>query len=199
MEENKQQRSGRRMLVFLVVLFALPILAVLGMYQLDYRPGGSSHGELISPPKALQLSTLQDVRDKPFGAEQWTKKWNVVYVSDSGCEAECRKQVHLLRQIHVSLNKEIDRVQRFLIVPSAADSAELAALQTQYPDLIILAGDQAAPLAQQFDLPDQPAGTSGRVYFVDPLGNLIMSYPAGYDPKGLREDMTRLLKYSWVG
>jgi hypothetical protein len=184
MEENKQQRSGRRMLVFLVVLFALPILAVLGMYQLDYRPGGSSHGELISPPKALQLSTLQDVRDKPFGAEQWTKKWNVVYVSDSGCEAECRKQVHLLRQI---------------IVPSAADPAELAALQTQYPDLIILAGDQAAPLAQQFDLPDQPAGTSGRVYFVDPLGNLIMSYPAGYDPKGLREDMTRLLKYSWVG
>ena len=187
------------MLVFLVLLFALPILAVLGMYQFDYRPGGASHGELVAPPKTLQLAVLQDAHGKPFAAEQWKKKWNVVYVSDAGCAAECQKQVHLLRQIHVSLNKEIDRVQRVLIVPSAADSAELAALQSQYPDLVILAGDQATPLAQQFDLPNQPAGTSGRVYFVDPLGNLMMSYPADYDPKGLREDITRLLKYSWVG
>jgi cytochrome oxidase Cu insertion factor (SCO1/SenC/PrrC family) len=198
-EEIKQQRKGRRMLVFLIVLFVLPILAVLGMYQFDYRPGGASHGELIAPPKALQISTVQDAQGKPFGAEQWKKKWNVVYVSDSGCAAECQKQVHLLRQIHVSLNKEIDRVQRILIVPSATDPAELAALQKQYPDLAILAGDQAAPLAQQFDLPGQPARTSGRVYFVDPLGNLMMSYPASYNPKGLREDITRLLKYSWVG
>lgn len=187
------------MLLFLVALFVLPILVVLGMYQFDYRPGGASHGELIAPPKALQLPTLQDAQGKSFGTEQWKKKWHVVYVSDAGCAAECQQQVHLLRQIHVSLNKEIDRVRRVLIIPSAADPAELAALQAQYPDLVILAGDQAAPLAQQFDLPDQPANTSGRVYFVDPLGNLMMSYPAGYDPKGLREDITRLLKYSWVG
>lgn len=187
------------MLVFLVLLFTLPILVVLAMYQLDYRPGGASHGELIAPPKALQLAAMQDTQGKPFAAEQWKTNWHVVYVSTSGCAAECRKQVHLLRQIHVSLNKEIDRVQRILIVPSAAAPAELDALQKQYPDLVILAGTDAAALAQQFDLPGQPAGTSGRVYLVDPLGNLMMSYPAGFDPKGLREDMTRLLKYSWIG
>jgi hypothetical protein len=26
-----------------------------------------------------------------------------------------------------------------------------------------------------------------------------MSYPAGFDPKGMQKDLTRLLKYSWVG
>lgn len=198
-QETKQQRKGRRMLVFLVALFALPVLVVLTMYRIDYRPGGASHGELIVPPKALQLAPMQDLHGKPFGAAQWKSKWSMVYVSAAGCAAECRERVHLLRQIHVSMNKEIDRVQRILIVPAVADPAELAALQTQYPDLVILAGEQAAALAQQFDLSGQAAGTAGRAYLVDPLGNLMMSYPAGYDPKGLREDMTRLLKYSWVG
>lgn len=198
-QEIKQQRKGRRMLVFLVALFALPILVVLAMYQLDYRPGGSSHGELIAPPKTLQLPPVQDLHGKAFGAEQWKAKWNVVYIAASGCAAECQKQIHLLRQIHVSLNKEIDRVQRILLVPAVTGQAELAAIQQRYPDLVVLTGHEAAALAQQFALPGHPAGTAGRVYLVDPLGNLMMSYPPGYDPKGLREDMTRLLKYSWVG
>lgn len=178
------------MLVFLMALFVLPILVVLVMYQVDYRPGGASHGQLLAPPKALQLTPLTDQHGQPFAAEQWHKKWVMVYVAAGACDAGCQQQVHLLRQIHVSLNKEIDRVQRVLIAP-AADPAALAALQQQYPDLVILAGPPSAALAQQF-------GADG-VYLVDPLGNLMMHYPAGYDAKGLREDMTRLLKYSWVG
>lgn len=198
-QEIKQQRKGRRLLVFLVVLFVLPILVVLAMYRFDYRPGGSSHGELIAPPKALQLSPVADLHGKPFGNAQWKAKWSLVYVSAAGCATECQEQIHLLRQIHVSLNKEIDRVQRVLIVPSFTDQAELTLIQQNYPDLIVLAGPAAASLAQQFDLPGKPAMAAGRVYLVDPLGNLMMSYPSGYQPKGLREDMTRLLKYSWVG
>lgn len=198
-EVTPQQRKGRRMLVFLLVLFALPVLVVLGMYQFDYRPGGSSHGDLLAPPKGLRLPSTKTLQGEAFSADQWKKKWSVVFVSESGCNAGCQNSVHLLRQIHVSLNKEIDRVQRLLIVSNTADPAELAAIQLQYPDLVILAAPETAALARQFDLPGQPAGTSGRTYIVDPLGNLIMSYPSGFDPKGLREDMTRLLKYSWVG
>lgn len=193
-----QQRKGRRMLLFLLVLFALPVLVVLSMYRFDYRPGGASHGELLTPPKQLQLPAVHDLKGTAFEPAAWKKKWHLVAVSDTQCTADCRERIHLLRQVHVTLNKEIERVQRVLIVPHA-DIAELADLQTQYPDLVILTGDEAAALAGQFDLPGQPAATSGRAYIVDPLGNLIMSYPAGFDPKGLQKDMTRLLKYSWVG
>jgi hypothetical protein len=198
-QELNQQTKGRRMLVFLLVLFVLPILAVLVMYQLDYRPGGSSHGELIAPPKALQVPAMQTLQGKPCRAEQWKNKWSMIYVSASGCAEECQKQVHMLRQIHVSMNKEIDRVQRLLLIPAPTDQAELAAIQKKYPDLVVLTGSEAGALAQQLDLPGQPALTSGRVYLVDPLGNLMMSYPSDFKPKGLRGDMTRLLKYSWVG
>ena len=55
-----QQRKGRRMLLFLLVLFALPVVVVLSMYRFDYRPGGASHGELLTPPKPLQLPAVHD-------------------------------------------------------------------------------------------------------------------------------------------
>lgn len=187
------------MLLLLVVLFALPILVVLALYQLDWHPGGASHGELVVPPKLLQPGVQHDAQGKEFRAERLKGKWSMVYVDAAGCADACQARVRTLRQVHVSLNKEIDRVQRILLLPSAANTADIAALQQKYPDLIVLTGDDAAALAGQFDLPNQPAGTARRVYLVDPLGNLMMSYPQGHDPKGLRDDLTRLLKYSWIG
>lgn len=198
-QASTQQSKGRRMLIFLIVLFALPILVVLIMYQLEWRPGGGSHGELVAPPRALQFPPLHDLHGKEIRGDQWKSKWSLVYMDASGCAAECQQQIHMLRQIHVSLNKEIERVQRILVIPADTDKAGLAALQQKYPDLIVLAGNETAGLVSQFDLPGQPAGTSGRVYLVDPLGNLMMSYPQNHDPKGLRDDITRLLQYSWVG
>jgi hypothetical protein len=38
-----------------------------------------------------------------------------------------------------------------------------------------------------------------RVYVVDPLGNLFMFYEPDAPPKGLLEDMKRLLKLSHIG
>jgi hypothetical protein len=56
----------------------------------------------------------------------------------------------------------------------------------------------ADPLVAQ--LPDgaNAVGT-GRIYVIDPLGNLMMSYAADAKPKGLLEDMKRLLKLSSIG
>ena len=197
--EPQQQRKGRRMLLTLLVLFSLPLLAVLSMYWLDYRPGGASHGDLLTPPKPLHPPAIADLHGTPFNAEQWKTKWHLVMIAEGNCAEECQQRVHLVRQIHVTLNKEIERVQRVLIVPNAADKTGLAELQQQYPDLIILVGAEATALAGEFDLPGQPGNTSDRTYVVDPLGNLMMSYPAGFDPKGMQKDLTRLLKYSWVG
>ncbi|MDR2220840.1 MAG: hypothetical protein LBE24_09750 [Methylobacillus sp.] len=199
MAGTTQQRKGRRMLLIMLVLFLLPLLVVLIMVGLDYRPGGESHGELVKPPRALLAPALTDWQGRDFSAEQWKDKWHLVVIANETCDADCQQRVYLVRQVHVMLNKEMSRAQRVLIVPDTADRAALETLQQKYPDLVILTGADAANLAQQFDLPDQPAATAGRVYIVDPLGNLMMSYPAGFDPRGLQKDMTRLLNYSWVG
>ena len=40
---------------------------------------------------------------------------------------------------------------------------------------------------------------SGSVFLVDPMGNLMMSYPATADPTDLRKDISRLLRASRIG
>jgi cytochrome oxidase Cu insertion factor (SCO1/SenC/PrrC family) len=190
------QRKGRRMLLGLIIFFALPILLVLALHQTGWRPGGTSHGELLTPPQPLQLPALQDLQGRPFLMAQWHSKWSLVYAAGSdGCSAACQQQVHTLRQIHASLNKDIERAQRVLLLPKGADMRNLPQLQQRYPDLIVLVAQGEMQLAGHAAQP----GQVNDVFLVDPMGNLIMRYAPGYAPKGLREDLQRLLKYSWVG
>ena len=56
--------------------------------------------------------------------------------------------------------------------------------------------EQTLKFARQFG---DFSESAGQIYLIDPLGNLMMTYTKGYDPKGLRSDLTRLLKNSWAG
>ena len=187
--------SGRKILLILAVVFLLPFTTAALLHLLDLKPEGKSYGDLIQPPKNLQFPLLKDVKGKSFKSQQWLKKWSVVIVDSTNCAAPCQAKMQLLKQVHTSLNKEIKRVQRVLLVPIDADAKALSDLQKKYPDLIILAGADAETVkfATEFKV------TGGQVYLVDPLGNLMMSYSEKMDPKGLRSDLTRLLKNSWAG
>jgi hypothetical protein len=44
-----------------------------------------------------------------------------------------------------------------------------------------------------------PPRDADRIYLIDPLGNLMMSYAPDAEPKGMLEDMKRLLGLSHVG
>lgn len=194
-ELSKTTPQNRNTFYLLILVFVLPFLTAVVLHLLDLKPSGKSYGNLVQPPKSLQIPALTSLQGKPFKPEQWNKIWSVVMLVDTNCAAPCEAQVHMLKQVHISLNKEIKRVQRVLIVPAAVAPASLSALQTKYPDLIILTGanEETVQFAQTFKQ------TAGSVYLVDPLGNLMMSYPEKFDPKGLRSDLTRLLKNSWAG
>jgi cytochrome oxidase Cu insertion factor (SCO1/SenC/PrrC family) len=192
---SPNKTSGRKILLILSVVFLLPFTMAATLHLLDLRPSGKSYGDLVQPPRALQIPVLHDAAGKAFKREQWLKKWNVVMMDSTGCAAPCQAQVHLLKQVHTSLNKDIKRVQRVLLVPTEVKSETFIALQKQYPDLLILTGTEAetAKFAAEFNV------AGGQVYLVDPLGNLMMSYPANMDAKGLFSDLKRLLKNSWAG
>ena len=187
--------SGRKILLILAVVFLLPFTMAALLHLLDLKPSGKSYGDLIQPPKSLQFPVLKDVQGRSFKSQQWLKKWSVVMVDSTGCAAPCQAKVQLLKQVHTSLNKEIKRVQRVLLVPNGIQGETMNELQKKYPDLIILAGADAeiVKFAAEFNV------TGAQVYLVDPLGNLMMSYSEKMDPKGLRSDLTRLLKNSWAG
>jgi len=46
---------------------------------------------------------------------------------------------------------------------------------------------------------DEVVSSSNRLYLVDPLGHLMMSYQAHLPLAAVRKDVTRLLRFSWAG
>jgi len=96
----------------------------------------------------------------------------------------------------------VTAVQRVFIADG--DCCDFQFLHEQHPDLIaVRMSPAAAPLLAL--LPRGGADASGgdpnaqRVYLIDPLGNLMMSYAPDAKPKGMLEDMKRLLRLSQIG
>jgi cytochrome oxidase Cu insertion factor (SCO1/SenC/PrrC family) len=177
-------------------LFLLPLLLSFWLYYgVRWRPlGTTNHGDLIAPVRPLPDITLPDV-DGMAHSHLFRGKWTLVYVGDGACDAHCRTTLIFMRQTRLSLNNEMTRVQRVLLASGhCCDQAYLAAA---HPGLIAIDASQAVaqPLLARF-----PAdGRSEALYVVDPLGNLMMRYDARLPPKGLLEDLKRLLQLSHIG
>jgi hypothetical protein len=180
-------RRNFRTVFALAGLFLLPLLLSFWLYYgLHWRPRAmSNHGELIEP-----VRPLPDVPDHIFQGH-----WTVVYVGDGACDARCRDTLFFMRQTRLSLNTEMTRVQRvFLVTGNCCDRAFLAA---EHPGLRVLDASSAA--AQPLLAPFQAADRAQTLFVVDPLGNLMMRYDARLPPKGLLEDLKRLLQLSHIG
>ena len=102
------------------------------------------------------------------------------------------------RQVRLALDKDVGRVGRvFLYSGTAPDTGYLAAEQ---PDLVAASidGDAGRMLLAAF--PQDPSPLSaGHLYIVDPLGNLMMRYPADATPRAILTDLERLLRLSHIG
>jgi len=206
-------RPRRGALLLLALVFFAPLLlAFLLYYGSSWRPiGHTNHGALIQPARELPPTALPQVsmtaattaaatpaaagNDPLAAADVLTGKWSLVYLGRGDCDAECRNTLYFMRQTHLGLANLIPRVQRvFLVTAGCCDRDYLAHEQ---PNLITLNAEVAAgaPLLAQFP-PERRAST---IFVVDPRGNLMMRYDAHDDPKGLREDLKKLLALSHIG
>lgn len=189
--------KGRKMFLMLALVFILPFTLAFTLHLLDIRPSGKSFGTLISPVVALDIPAFEDAKGQPFSAEQWNKVWNMVMVDAAGCQSACEQNVDKLNRVHRTLYKDIDRIQRVLILSGEADSARIKQLQEKFPRLVLLTATES--MQQQFIENFNQAAPAGSVYLVDPLNNLMMHYPQDVNPKSLRGDVKKLLKTSWNG
>lgn len=196
----------RRALIGLALLFFAPLaLAFLLYYGIGWRPGGRvNHGELIEPARPLPEISLQRVAvdgspDTPTAADFLRRKWTLLYWGAGACSELCKTDLYDTRQVRIALDRDMDRVQRVFV--AQAPCCDLEFLKSQHPDLVtVRATAEAAPLLERLKMsPGDVPETSDRVYLIDPLGNVMMFYPPGYRPKGMLEDLKRLLGLSHVG
>ena len=180
----------------LLLIFFLPLLvAFLIYYGSNWRPAGhTNHGTLIEPARALPRITLPQV-NAPGSADLLIGKWSLIYIGDGACDGPCRHTLYYIRQTQLGLGKQIPRVQRVWLAPDhCCDSS--ADTEMQPPLLSVNAqGADGAALLSQFPAEHRES----TIFIVDPRGNLMMRYDSNADPKGLREDLKKLLDLSHIG
>jgi len=191
--------AGRGVLVGLAALFFLPLLGAFWLYYVGgWRPaGGTNHGELISPAKPLADHGFVTPDGSPSRENLFRGKWTLLYIDEGACDAACRQALWTIRQTRLLLAEDMDRVQRvFLAEKNCCDTAFLAA---EHPGLeTIQFADAASPTwLEQF--PREASGSTTYIFVVDPLGNLMMRFDSTQNPKGLLEDLNKLLKLSHIG
>ena len=196
-------RRGRRQLLALAALFFVPLAVAFWLYYgpADWRPAGGSHkGDLIDPARPLPGIALPTADGPPTDTGFLRGRWTMLYVGDGLCDQRCRKALYLTRQSRIALNKDMDRVQRvFLVTDRCCDRGFLA---QEHPDLIVARVDDDASAALLEPFPTYggvPLADAGRIYLVDPHGNLLMSYAPTAPDKALLTDVKKLLRLSHIG
>jgi hypothetical protein len=212
-----QDRRNRRFLVALALLFFTPLAVSFYLYYgpVGWRPASHvNHGDLIDParplpevslPLAIHDSATQGDASAAHDAGRWSKpdflkgKWTLLYLGAGNCSAACRTDLYNTRQVRIALNRDMDRVQRVFMAES--DCCDWEYFDAEQPDLVtVRATPAAAPLLALLPTIDGIAPLQAeRVYLIDPLGNLMMSYAPTARPKGMLEDIKRLLGLSHVG
>ncbi|HVN42824.1 MAG TPA: hypothetical protein VMT50_08555 [Steroidobacteraceae bacterium] len=198
-------RRGRRQLLALAALFFVPLVVAFWLYygSAHWRPrGGTNQGDLIEPARPLPEVSLLQADGRPTAPGFLRGQWTLLYVGDGACEERCRKALYLMRQTRLALNKDMKRVQRvFLVSGRCCNRSFLAA---EHPGLIIARldadGDLGAKLLEAFPTyGGTPPAVAGRIYVVDPLGNLMMSYSSSAPDKAVLADLRKLLRLSHIG
>jgi hypothetical protein len=206
MKPDAGNRRQRRMLIGLALIFFAPLALAFYLYYGHgaWRPGSRVNaGDLVDPARPLPALILPLWGFGNTDPNFLKGKWTLLYIAFGPCGQSCRDRLYDTRQVRLALDRDMKRVQRVFIADSGCCDAQF--LRDVHPDLIaIRAGAAAEPLLTLLPGLDRLTGTDGtamapRVYLIDPLGNLMMSYDGGAKPKGMLEDLKRLLRLSSIG
>jgi cytochrome oxidase Cu insertion factor (SCO1/SenC/PrrC family) len=186
-------------LIGLALIFFGPLGVSFYLYygHGSWHPGGRVNaGDLIVPPRPLPSLALPLQSSGETDSEFLRRKWTLLYVQQGACAERCRTSLYETRQVRLALDRDMDRVQRVFIADG--DCCDFRLLHEQNPDLItVRMNPAAAPLLAL--LPHGGPDNAEHIFLIDPLGNLMMSYAPDAKPKGMLEDMKRLLRLSHIG
>lgn len=190
----------RRILIGVALMFFAPLgLSFYLYYGKLWHPGGRVNaGELIQPARPLPALALPLLSSERRTDPQFLKgKWTFLYVQRGPCDDECRRHLYDTRQVRLALDREMNRVQRVFI--GDADCCDLPELKAAHPDLTVIRASSADDALLALLPMRADAINAHRVYLIDPLGNAMMFYAPDAKPKGMLEDMKRLLRLSSIG
>lgn len=193
-----KKKSGRRKLLMVLVICAFPMIASYISYYF-IKPGGRvNYGKLIEPQREMPSLILTEPNDKVIPINTLKGKWLMITVGGAKCDQVCDEQLFYLRQIRLAQGKDSERITRLRFI---TDKAEIDPnLLEKYAGTLFVRTDMKQVtdwLSEEHT--ESNDEISGHIFLVDPLGNLMMRFPAQPDPNKIKKDIIRLLKASSIG
>lgn len=200
--ETPGPRSPRA-LIALILVFLVPMALALILYLAGWRPEGRAlqHGELLEPARPLPDVRLRMPDGTAVPLSAWRHRWVMLYAGRLPCDATCGAALDKLHRVWLAQGREAERIRLAFLVLSGSPE-DLRQMVATHAGLTVVSGEGGAieQLARALVSRDGTAlDGRHRLYIVDPLGNLVLSYPADADPTGIRKDLARLLRLSRVG
>ncbi len=191
-------------LVALLTTLSLLSVSCLGASAHEYKGG------VLEPPAPLPDFALKDVHGQLFHLSQVKGDIALVYFGYTFCPDVCPLTLAEVRQALTGLKTGRERVHViFVSVDPERDTPEVLSryLAAFDPTFIGLSDDfekvkevmkPYGAFAEKESAPDSAAGYlvshSARLFLVDPQGQLLLTYPYGFEVDDLRSDLEYILQ-----
>jgi cytochrome oxidase Cu insertion factor (SCO1/SenC/PrrC family) len=190
--DAERRRRARRTFALLALVCAAPVVASYVAYYWLRPTARTNYGELLQPAPAPEIAG-EGPDGTPFRLSELRGRWVLLSADAARCDARCERKLYAMRQARTIQGREQDRVVRVWLRAAGAPPPP-AELTAQHPGMIVVRGD-----SRQWDALPGPDGATGSIYLLDPLGNLVLRYPAEPDIGRLARDLERLLRASRIG
>jgi hypothetical protein len=214
MDKNKAK------LTFLLLIAIVPIGSATWYFSTQEYQGliaTTNKGTLVSPVLDVAALGLRNGAGEPaylpfdqlvanVSPEDYdARPWQLLYLGAPECDDTCAERLYFLRQLHVRLGRDFERVQRVYVqasdVPGPLLEGTAALMAEQQPDMKVVYADATA-LRNQVQ-GTVPAGvdplTQHYIYVVDPLGNVMLYFTPENTPEEILSDLDTLLDSSSLG
>jgi hypothetical protein len=193
--EGARTRVGRWKMLFVLLICASPVIASYWTYYVIRPEGRRNYGELIEPQRPLPAVSTSSLTGESSPLTALKGQWLLISVASGACDAPCQQRLYFQRQLRETLGKDKDRLDRvWLIQDDGPVSASLMPALTQSSVLRVNSKDLTDWL-----LPTKGQSVENHLFLVDPLGNLMMRFPANMDVAGAakaKRDLERVLRAS---
>jgi hypothetical protein len=185
-------RAGRWKMLLLLLVCASPVIASYFAYYVLRPEGRRNYGELIDPQRPLPAISGTDVQGHSVPLTQLRDQWLLISVAPSACGEACQQHLYLQRQLRETLGREKGRLDWVWLRTDGAPMNDALVKATESATVLqvdpVELGNWLKPASGQ--------RLEDHLYLVDPLGNWMMRFPAGLDPKQAKRDLDRLLRAS---
>ena len=194
MADASRTRGGRIRMLLVMLVCAAPIIFSYLTYYVIRPQSTSSFGQLIEPQRELPAVSATDLQGQSVDLQSLRGQWLFIMVAGGACDSACERMLYIQRQLHKSLGREKDKVDRVWLVSDKAAVSDALVQALQGASVLRV---DAQALAQWL-YPANGNTLSDHFFLVDPMGRWMMRFPSKQEgaeaPVKIKRDMERLLR-----